>query len=122
MKFQSLKSMTTHSPAGFRCVNTRMRYTVQLMDRAGGKRMCYNVAPLSSWYNVHINSATTIKTCNCHTAFLAFGFSGYFTTHCSRVSSMARKKKANDNMAPSTYFFHNFEQQDRFSQNSTDIM
>jgi hypothetical protein len=25
-------------------------------------------------------------------------------------------------MAPSTYFFHNFEQQDRFSQNSTDIM
>lgn len=32
------------------------------------------------------------------------------------------KKKANDTMAPSAYFFHNFEQQDPFSQNSTNIM
>lgn len=93
------------------------------MDRVGGKRMCYNVAPPSSWYNVHINSATTIKTCNCHTAFLASGFSGYFTTLCSRLSSLARKKRrpiilwCRLHISSTT-----FEQQDRFSQNRTDIM
>jgi hypothetical protein len=62
--------MTTQSPAGFRCVKQKNAIRrVQLMDRPGEKTMCYNVASPSSWYNVHIKFATTIKTCNCHTAF-----------------------------------------------------
>lgn len=70
--------------------------------------MCYNVAPPCSWYYVHINFATTIKTCNCHTAFWSMDSLVTLRHSVADFPAWQEKKKANDTMMPTAYFFHKF--------------